>query len=138
LSSNAPSISTLKGETMSMSLRQKHLEVRDVGDITVVLFIGRTILDNQIVQAIGEKLFSLVDELDRRKIIINLTNVKCLSSAAFGKLISLQKKIVAANGKLMLCNVDKHVSEVFETLHINRLFNIVEEEQEAMKVMQSF
>ena len=41
---------------------------------------------------IGEQLFSLVDELGRRKILLNFGNVEFLSSAALGKLITLNKQ----------------------------------------------
>ena len=65
--------------------RRRRLEVEDIGDITVVNFVDKKILDEQNIQVIGEQLFSLVDELGRRKILLNFKNVEFLSSAALGK-----------------------------------------------------
>ena len=73
--------------------RRRRLEVVEEGDVTVVNFIDRKILDEQNIQKIGEDLFSLVDELGRKKILLNFGNVEYLSSAALGKFITLNKKV---------------------------------------------
>jgi len=53
----------------------------------------KKILDEQNIQIIGEQLFSLIDELGRKKILLNFGNVEYMSSAALGKLITLNKKV---------------------------------------------
>ena len=47
---------------MSAQPRRRRLEVEDIGDVTVVNFVDRKILDEQNIQVIGEQLFSLVDD----------------------------------------------------------------------------
>src|SRR5438445_12410142 len=93
--------------------RRRRLEVEDIGDVTVVNFTDKKILDEQNIQIIGEQLFSLVDEVGRRKILLNFGNVEYLSSAALGKLITLNKKLHAAGGRLVLCNNHPPISELF-------------------------
>ena len=80
------------------SLAARRLEVEDIGDVTVVNFVDRKILDEQNIQVIGEQLFSLVDEEGRRKILLNFGNVEYLSSAALGKFITLNKKLQQSGG----------------------------------------
>ncbi len=118
---------------MSSQPRRRRLEVEDIGDVTVVNFTDRKILDEQNIQVIGEQLFSLVDELGRRKVLLNFGNVEYLSSAALGKLITLNKKLQAVNGRLVLCNIDPQIYEVFEITKLNKLFNIQKEEQAALQ-----
>jgi anti-sigma B factor antagonist len=118
---------------MSGQPRHRHLEVEDIGDVTVVKFADKKILDEQNIQRIGEQLFSLVDELGRRKILLNFGNVEYLSSAALGKLITLNKKVNAVGGRLILCNIDPQIYELFEITTTNRLFNIQREEQTALQ-----
>ena len=113
--------------------RRRRLEVVEEGDVTVVNFIDRKILDEQNIQKIGEDLFSLVDELGRKKILLNFGNVEYLSSAALGKFITLNKKVQAAQGKLILCNIEPNIYEVFEITKLNKLFNIQKEEQTALQ-----
>jgi anti-sigma B factor antagonist len=118
---------------MTSQPRRRRLEVEDIGDVTVVNFTDRKILDEQNIQVIGEQLFSLVDEAGRRKILLNFGNVEYLSSAALGKLITLNKKLQAAGGRLILCNIDPQIYEVFEITKLNKLFNIQKEEQAALQ-----
>ena len=118
---------------MSPQPRRRRLEVEDISDITVVNFVDKKILDEQNIQVIGEQLFSLVDEVGRRKILLNFGNVEFLSSAALGKLITLNRKLQSAGGKLVLCEIDPQIYEVFEITKLNKLFNIQREEQAALQ-----
>ena len=118
---------------MSSQPRRRRLEVEDIGDVTVVNFTDKKILDEQNIQIIGEQLFSLVDEDGRRKILLNFGNVEYLSSAALGKLITLNKKLQTAQGKLILCNIDPQIHEVFEITKLDKFFKIMKEEQQALQ-----
>jgi len=118
---------------MSSQPRRRRLEVEQIGDVTVVNFIDRKILDEQNIQIIGEQLFGLVDEEGCRKLLLNFGNVEFLSSAALGKLITLNKKIQAAKGRLILCNIDPQIHEVFEITKLDKFFNIQKEEQTALQ-----
>ncbi len=118
---------------MSSPARRRRLEVEHIGDVTVVNFVDRKILDEQNIQTIGDQLFSLVDEEGWRKILLNFSNVEYLSSAALGKLITLNKKLQTAGGKLILCNIDPQIYEVFEITKLDRFFKIMKEEQEALQ-----
>ena len=118
---------------MATPPKRRRLELEEVGDVTVVSFVDKKILDEQNIQIIGEQLFSLVDELGRRKLILNFSNVEYLSSAALGKFITLNKKVNAAGGRLVLCNIDPQIYEVFEITKLNKLFNIQKEEQAALQ-----
>ena len=118
---------------MSSQPKRRRLELEQIGDVTVVNFVDKKILDEQSIQTIGEQLFSLVDDLGRRKLLLNFSNVEYLSSAALGKFITLNKKVNAAGGKLILCRIDPQIYEVFEITKLNKLFNIQKEEQAALQ-----
>jgi anti-sigma B factor antagonist len=118
---------------MSSPPRRRRLEVEDIGDVTVVNFTDRKILDEQNIQIIGEQLFSLVDEMGRRKVLLNFGNVEYLSSAALAKFITLNKKLQQVEGRLILCNIDPQIREVFEITKLNKLFTIHDEEQAALQ-----
>jgi anti-sigma B factor antagonist len=118
---------------MSSPTRRRRLEVEDIGEVTVVNFTDKKILDEQTIQTIGEQLFSLVDESGRRKILLNFGNVEFLSSAALAKLITLNRKVQQNSGRLALCNIHPQIKEVFEITKLNRVFNIYAGEQEALQ-----
>jgi len=114
--------------------RRRRLEVEDIGDVTVVSFTDKKILDEQNIQIIGEQLFGLVDDSGRKKLLLNFSNVEYMSSAALGKLITLNKKIQGAGGKLVLCAIDPQIREVFEITKLDKLFVIRSDEQEALQM----
>jgi len=118
---------------MSSQPRRRRLEVEDIGDVTVINFVDRKILDEQNIQVIGEQLFGLVDESGRKRLLLNFSNVEYMSSAALGKLITLNKKVQAAGGKLVLCNIDPQIREVFEITKLDKLFVICGDEQEGLQ-----
>jgi anti-sigma B factor antagonist len=118
---------------MTPQPRRRRLEVEDIGDITVVNFVDKKILDEQNIQVIGEQLFSLVDELGRRKVLLNFKNVEFLSSAALGKLITMNRELQSAGGKLVLCEIDPQIYEVFEITKLNKLFTIHKDEQAGLQ-----
>ena len=122
---------------MSTPSRRSRLEVEDNGEIAIVNFIDRKILDEQNIQRIGEDLCSLVDQYGRKKILLNFTNVEYLSSAALGKFISLNKKVAAAGGKLVMCNINEDIFEVFEITRLDRLFVIQKDEQSALQIFSA-
>jgi len=118
---------------MSSQPRRRRLEVEHIGDVTVVNFVDRKILDDQNIQVIGDQLFGLVETEGLRKLVLNFGNVEYLSSAALGKLITLNKKLQGVGGRLILCNIDPQIYEVFEITKLDKFFHIAKEEQAALQ-----
>ena len=116
-----------------MAQSRRRIEVEEVGDVAVVKFVDKRILDEQNIQLIGEQLFSLVDDDGRRKILLDFTTVEYLSSAALGKLITMNKKVRAASGQLRLCSIKPEIYEVFEITKLNRIFKIHDDEDAALE-----
>jgi anti-sigma B factor antagonist len=108
--------------------RRQRIEVVDVGDIAVVQFVDKKILDDQNIQMIGDDLFRLVDELGRRKLLLNFGNVEFMSSAALGKLIRLHQRLHSIGGKLILCSISKSIMEIFEITKLDKMLTIVQDE----------
>ncbi len=110
----------------------RRLEVSEVGDVTVVRFRDRKIIEDINIQELGQELFQLVEEEKREKLLLNFLSVDFLSSAALGKLITLDKKMKAAGGTLKLSNIRPEIYEVFTITKLNRLFDIKEDEADAL------
>ncbi len=102
----------------------RHIEISTVGDVTIARFIDDKILDEAAIQEIGNQLFRLLDEDGRKRVILDFAAVKFLSSAALGKLITMDKKVKAAKGKLRLCNIRPEILEVFTITRLDKIFDI--------------
>lgn len=110
----------------------RRLQVSQVGDVTVVRFVDRKILDEANIQELGQELFRLVEEDHRTRLLLNFSSVEFLSSAALGKLITLDKKVKANKGKLKLSNIRPEIYEVFAITKLNKLFDIRDDEADAL------
>ncbi|MBX9787628.1 MAG: STAS domain-containing protein [Pirellulales bacterium] len=110
----------------------RSLQVTEVGDVTVVRFVDRKILDEVTIQELGQELFNLIEEENRSKLLLNFSAVEFLSSHALGKLITLEKKVKAHKGKLKLSNIRPEIYEVFAITKLNKLFDIKEDEADAL------
>ncbi len=114
-----------------MSNRQR-ISVTEVGDIAVVKFADRKILDEANIQELGQELFDLVEEEGRKRVVLNFSTVEFLSSAALGKLITLNKKAKATGTALKLSNIRPEIYEVFAITRLNKLFDIKDDEADAL------
>ena len=116
-----------------MATGHRRLDIEEINDVTIARFIDKKILDEGNIQIIGNQLFGLVDTDARKKIVLDFTNVEYLSSAALGKLITMDKKVKAAKGKLRLCNIRPDIHEVFVITRLNKLFDIRETQEKALE-----
>jgi anti-sigma B factor antagonist len=110
----------------------RRLNVAQVGEVTVVRFVDRRILDEANIQEMGQELFQLVEEQGKKQILLNFSGVEFLSSAALGKLITLDKRVKSHSGKLMLSNIRPEIYEVFKITRLNTTLDIKDGEADAL------
>ncbi len=111
---------------------QRRVEVSEIGDVTVVQFVDRKIIDAVSIQELGDELFVLVEQENRKSLLLNFETVEFLSSAALNKLVVLDTKVKAHSGKLRLCCLRPEITEVFQITNLNRVFDIRDDESTAL------
>lgn len=116
-------------------VEHRRVEVANVDEVTVVRFLDRKILDAAKIQELGDELFSLVESENRKKMLLNFANVEFLSSAALNKLIILEKKIKAEEGRLILTDLRPEIHEVFVITRLTQLFEIKETEADGLAAL---
>lgn len=112
----------------------RRIQVSESNDVTVVRFVDRKILDEANIHELGQELFQLVENDKRPKIVLNFTEVEFLSSAALGKLITMDKKAKQHGSQIILTNIRPEIYEVFAITKLNRLFNMKDDESDALAV----
>jgi anti-anti-sigma factor len=108
------------------------LEREDFGEVTVVRLKPPKTLDEDTIRAVFDPIYSLVSDMGRNNIVLNLAAVDHLPSMALGKLVMLNRMVQAGNGTLALCQLSPTVKEILETIHLGDLINIYATEQEAL------
>ncbi len=110
------------------------IELDDVSGVSVVKFADEKISDPARIETLGGELMDLVgDDSEREKLLLNLENVRFLSSAAINKLIVLEKRVRAQGGKLRLSNLRPEVRDLFSYTKLDSLFSILDEQKEAIE-----
>jgi len=102
-------------------------------DVGVVNFTTTQVLDELNVQQLGQELMDLVEKRYMVKLVLNFENVKFLSSAVLGKLISLNKRLAAEKGRLAFCHIREDIMQVFKITRLDKLIPIVDSEEEAVQ-----
>jgi anti-sigma B factor antagonist len=115
---------TVPGEGVPQSI---HVET--IGGVTVVSFSGGVGAEGLLEAA--DRLDRLIDDPAHRRLLLNLSHVPFLASAALARLIKLRKKAHTHRGELRLCCVHPDLMEVFRISRVDRVFRIYDDEPSA-------
>jgi anti-sigma B factor antagonist len=108
--------------------------VQDISDNTIVEFTSASLMDPIELEQIAQQLYKLVDEQDKRRIILDFEKVQYLSSQAIGILLALQKKLAALKkSSLVLCGVGARLMELLRITRLDRVLTIKPSQKEAIK-----
>lgn len=113
----------------------QYLTVETKGDLVRVSFNDERLTDDDNIDQIGHELFSLVDQYHCRKVILDLTGLKMMTSSVMGKMITLHRKLHREDGKLVICNAGDYVAEILKTSRLHDYFNVASDEAEALKLL---
>jgi len=108
------------------------LLIHPIRDVTIVNFNETTILDTVQVEQIGEQLYDLVDKRDRKKLILDFSSVRLLSSSALGVLITLHGKAGKIKGRVVLCGLREELMKMFKITKLHKLFTFCDDEEQAL------
>ena len=106
------------------------------GDVGVVSILEARILDEASINAMGKALLDLVKKQYMIKMVIDLGEVKYLSSAFLRQLIALYKALKEEKGDLRLCRVDPQVREVFKITQLDKMIEIHDTLQKAVESLK--
>ncbi len=112
---------------------RRRLSVTPIGELAVVRFSDKKIVDSSNIEEMGAEMLALVDIDHLKHILLNFDGVEFLSSAALNKLILMDKKVKQVGGVLRLCNLKADIMEVFTITRLNRVFDIRKTDTEALK-----
>jgi anti-sigma B factor antagonist len=112
------------------------LEVETVGAVTVVRFTRHSFLPADLVNALTGQLLRRADETGCCHVVLNLANVEGLTTAIVGGIVQLQHKLEDGGGRLVLCNVDPFLYEIFKVLNLTGVFKIHADEPSALRAFE--
>ena len=124
---------------MSEPVRQ-HLQVEMIDGVAVVRFLGKEIREvfgeHADVQEIGDELYSLVDQKNQTRLLLEFSEVQYMASYMLGKLVGLKRKVQKAGGQLKLCRLNPPITEIFRVSGLDRVFDIYADEHSALDAFE--
>ena len=106
------------------------------GDIAIVTILESRILDENNINEIGKALMELVTKQYMIKMIIDMGEVKYLSSAVLRQFIALYKAIKTEKGDLKMCRVNPEVREVFKITQLDKMIEIKDDLESAVNAFK--
>lgn len=90
-------------------------------------------------QNIADHLYELVDNQDKRQMIMDFEKVQYLSSQAIGIVLNVNKKLGALkNSKLVLCGVGPRLMELVRITRLDRVLTIKATQKEALATINGY
>jgi anti-anti-sigma factor len=104
-------------------MQSRFFRVTVVDEMATVDLLRERLTDEDNIEEFGQELASLVDKLNYRKVILNMEQVKYLTSSVIGKLIMLHRRLVRSEGHLVLVGLQPDVEEILSTSQLLNYFN---------------
>jgi anti-anti-sigma factor len=95
------------------------------GPVTAAYFKGQNIMLGEVpAKEMVEELAQLAARLASGTLVLSLGGVIYLDSSALGKLVGLHKKLKAAGGGLIVCDLAPEVYEAFAQTHLDKFLDL--------------
>ena len=111
----------------------ERLVTLNVNGVTIVRFKDKRIVDAGNIEQMGDEMLQLVNAQHLKQILLDFEGVEFLSSAAFNKLIELNKAVKDVGGVLRITGLRAEILEAFKMLRLNKIFDIRKTEADALK-----
>jgi anti-anti-sigma factor len=111
------------------------VEIHDIDGVLVAEFWECLRLDPAPVQELRGHYGAHLQRGGRPDLVVDLSGVGFSGSAALGNLVALQRDVRSSAGRILICNVDPTVAEVFRASKLESLFEFVADRQAAVQAI---
>jgi anti-sigma B factor antagonist len=109
--------------------KYSHLRVRSVDGIAVVGLVDAEIVyEETVVRALSAEFSEILDREGYTRLLLDFQGVRYISSSMLATLAALERKVRQTGGRLRLCGLGPTLRDVFGSSHLDRLFEIDEDE----------
>lgn len=112
-------------------MEQKIFDIKKTGNVTVLKIIRDeiTLYDNENFKKGLEEVINA----GARKIILDLSGLKFISSVVLASLVFSKQKVRETDGRLKLAGLSGRVKDVFDMTDLHKIFEIYASEKEALE-----
>jgi anti-sigma B factor antagonist len=84
----------------------------------------------------AQEVLSLLSNGDAKNVIVDFSRTDYYGSTALGFFVKLWKRVRAKDGRMAFCNVSQNEQEILDVTHLDRLWSICSNREEALKVVE--
>lgn len=99
------------------------VRMREQDGVSIVSFEGVPVLDVLTIQRIAKDVYGFVEGGEERKLVLDFTDVRFLSSQALGVMLTLRRKADKAGAKVAVARIRPELHRVFEVTNLDKLFD---------------
>ncbi len=119
-------------------MAKARLIIQHFADVTVVTFQDMALLQEQVIDEAAVALYELVDRKNKRKLVLDFSNIRMLASHMLSVLINLNKKSKAIKGDLVLCGLRDELKAVFTVTNLDKSFSLFTDASSALTHFQCY
>ena len=112
------------------------VEIHNMDGILVAEFWDCLRLDPAPVQDLRKHYEAHLQAQGRPELIVDLSGVDFAGSAALGNFVSLHRLVRQHGGRIVFCNVEPTVTEVFRTSKLDSLFSFESDREAALRAVR--
>lgn len=116
---------------------ENELMITPYKDVTVVSFQNVSVLDSANIEALGRNLMELVEKQDTRKLVLEFSAVRFMSSQALGVLLQL-KKAMDPHGRIIIVGIRPELHKVFKITNLHKMFTFHDDLDKALQEFNIF
>ncbi|MBY0398245.1 MAG: STAS domain-containing protein [Thermoleophilia bacterium] len=114
------------------------IDVQEADGVKVIRFHDRQLFDERTVREIADQIGAAIpNDGTPIRVVLDFSEVALVSSSLLSKLILLQRRVDASQGKMRLCEMTAVVQSVFRTSNLDRLFGIDRDRRTALSHFES-
>ena len=101
--------------------------------VHVITFTKADVVDAYFIEQLGDGIYHHLKGVEAPRVVVDLIDVKHLSSAALGMLIALNTVVGKHNGRICIANVSDDLMMVFKLTKLHKLIKIHNSTEKAVK-----
>lgn len=109
-----------------------YFEWQDAGGVAVVHFTTSFLRDERMIRTVFDHIEEMITS-GRTRMVIDFTGIEAFASFAIGKLIRLNERLRAPDGRLALCALTPIVEEIVDIMNLRKVFAIYPNERTALE-----
>lgn len=109
-----------------------YFAVEEITPAVVATVTRPSLCEEDNIEQFGAELNQILDQFNCRWLAIDLHQVKLITSAAVGKLISLHRHMRRRDGQLTLCGITGVTHSVFQSARLMDYFHVAPSVQDAI------